>query len=425
MYSRHEIGKGIWLSFVGIDKFKCNSISVKFIVPLDKNTASANSLVFHVAADATEKYPSMKDVNVAVENMYDLNVGVSTDKKGDAQIMSVRYGYISDRFALDGESITDEVLGFIEEHLMHPKTENGVFMDEYVNLQRTKNINAIKSRINDKGRYAQIRLVEEMCENDPFAICEIGDIEILEKLTSADVWAAYKNILSRARIEIIAGGDMDESKLVSFFTKLFSGVDRKDIYSTENLIVREARPEVKKVIERQNVTQGKLVLGFRSGIVTGDADSHIMSVFLKVYGASTVSKLFMNVREKLSLCYYCSARDIRDKGIMTVSSGIMFENEQKAFDEIMRQLKLIQDGEITEFELDTAKKELIEGLNTVYDELGSILSFVFQSIMNNNSESIETKIEKIKAVTIEDVVRISQGIKLDTYYFLCGKEDVK
>ncbi len=210
----------------------------------------------------------------------------------------------------------------------------------------------------------------------------------------------------------------------SFFAELFGGIDREPIAPVETFAMTAARDEVKYVYERQNVTQGKLSLGFCTGVSPKDKKDHILDVAVNIFGSGTTSKLFMNVREKLSLCYYCSAGVNAIKGYMVVNSGILFENEKKAVDEILYQLGEVASGNITDEELSAAKNEIINRYNGIFDNGGAISRYIFGKIMDGDDELPEEKIRKVSSVTKEQVSEIAKGFKLDTYYFLCKKEDV-
>ena len=187
--------------------------------------------------------------------------------------------------------------------------------------------------------------------------------------------------------------------------------------------MHHARETVKTVYERQNISQGKLSLGFYTGMTVRDPDYTAMQLLNIIYGAGVTSKLFLNVREKLSLCYYCGSGENGQKGFMTVHSGIEFKNEKKAADEILAQLEEIKKGNISENELRDAKLALIDSAERIADSVGNMLNWYFSCVMNEKMITPEEKCEAIRAVKTEDIVRIAQDIRLDTYYFLCAKEE--
>ena len=421
---RETISNGVGFCFFDTEKFKTNCIDVRFVVPLDEKTASKNALIFPVLFRATKKHPSTMDMRVACEKLYGASFDESAGKRGDAQIIYFGVSFLSDKYAFDGDDILGDALGLMREILLCPKTENGAFCAEYVESEKKMLIDDELAAVNDKRRYASRRLIEEMFEGKPFALSENGTIEQIKAVTPESLYEAYKDLLKTARVEICAVGDMDGNRVRSFFAELFGGIDREPIAPVETVAMTAARDEVKYVYERQNVTQGKLSLGFCTGVSPKDKKDHILDVAVNIFGSGTTSKLFMNVREKLSLCYYCSAGVNAIKGYMVVNSGILFENEKKAVDEILYQLGEVASGNITDEELAAAKNEIINRYNGIFDNGGAISRYIFGKIMDGDDELPEEKIRKVSSVTKEQVSEIAKGFKLDTYYFLCKKEDV-
>jgi predicted Zn-dependent peptidase len=330
---------------------------------------------------------------------------------------------LDNRFSIDGMDITDRAVRLLSDVLFSPLTENGVFCEEYVESEKQMLIEDIRAQINDKRRYAMQRLSEEMFSEDVFGISELGTAESVEAITASSLMDQYKELFSRARIEIFAVGNFDFAALGETFRALFSRSQRSYLYDRETKPLSHAREEVKTVYERQNISQGKLSMGFYTGITVGNPDYTAMQLLNIIYGAGVTSKLFLNVREKLSLCYYCGSSDNGQKGFMTVHSGIEFKNEKKAADEILAQLEEIKKGNISENEMRDAKLALIDSAERIADSAGNMLNWYFACVMNGQMITPEEKCEKVLAVTAEDIVRVSQNIRLDTYYFLCAKEE--
>ena len=422
-FERKELGKGIYLNTVREEKFKASLISLRFVVPLALQTAAKNALLFPVLLRGCERYPDIGRIRKEEESIYDTNISDSVYKRGDLQILELRMSLLDNQYAIDGMNITERAVSLLEELLFHPVTENGVFYPDYVESEKKKLIDDIRAQVNDKRRYAMMRLTEEMFAGEAFSVSELGTVEDVSSVCPTCLWEQYKEILSRARIEIFAVGNMDFNALEERFTKMFSEISRTEPYSLKTNVMKSAKKTVKTVYEHQNVTQGKLVLGFFRGHSVSDRDYHVMQVLNTVYGAGVTSKLFLNVREKLSLCYYCSSAENGQKGYMTVSSGIEFANEKKAADEILLQLDNIKNGILTEDEISDAKLALIDSAERVGDSTGSIMNWYFSCVMNEEMITPEEKIERFRAVTKEQIVRMARDIQLDTYYFLCGKEE--
>ena len=423
IFDRKEIAAGVFFNAIAETKFKSNLISLRFIVPLDEKTAAKNALLFPVLLRGSVNFPDIGSIRREEESVYDTSVSDGVYKRGDSQILEMRMSLLDNRFSIDGMNITERAMRLLSDILFSPLTENGVFLEDYVESEKQMLIDDIRAQINDKRRYAMQRLVEEMFSEDVFGVCELGTTESVEAIEAADLTAQYRELFARARVEIFAVGHFDFDGLRESFRKLFAACGRREPYAIETKPFVRTGDSVKRVCERQNIAQGKLSMGFYTGVTVKDPDYTAMQLLNILYGAGVTSKLFLNVREKLSLCYYCGSGDNGQKGFMTVHSGIEFKNEKKAADEILAQLEEIKKGNISEGELRDAKLALIDSAERVADSVGNMLNWYFACVMNEEMITPAEKCEAIRAVKTEDIVKIAQNIRLDTYYFLCAKEE--
>ncbi len=423
IFDRKEIAAGVFFNSIKETKFKSNVISLRFIAPLDEKTAAKNALLFPVLLRGSTNFPDIGSIRREEESVYDTDISDGVYKRGDAQILEMRMSLLDNRFSIDGMDITDRAVRLLSDILFCPLTENGVFLEEYVESEKQMLIDDIRAQINDKRRYAMQRLSEEMFSGDVFGVSELGTPQSVEAITAGALTDQYKELLSRARIEIFAIGNFDFGWLRETFRSLFSKSKRSYLYQIETKPLQSAKTSVKTVYERQNISQGKLAMGFYTGVTVKDENYTAMQLLNIVYGAGVTSKLFLNVREKLSLCYYCGSGDNGQKGFLTVHSGIEFKNEKKAADEILAQLDEIKKGNISESELRDAKLALIDSAERIADSAGNMLNWYFACVMNEEMITPEEKCEKVRAVTVDDIVKIAENIRLDTYYFLCAKEE--
>lgn len=421
-FERNELQSGVFFNAIKEEKFKSNLISLRFIVPLSLETAAKNALIFPVLLRGSEKFPDLGSISREEESIYDTDISENATKRGDLQILELRMSLLDDRYAIDGMKITERGMALLEDLLLCPVTENGVFRSDYVESEKKTLTEDIRGQVNDKRRYAMRRAVEEMFENDVFGVSELGTEETVAAVCPTCLYKQYKEVLARARIEIFAVGNFDTKALRDRFSAMFGKVERGEVYCAQTVPMVSARAKVKTVYERQSITQGKLAMGFYTGHVSTDMDYAAMQVMNTVYGGGVTGKLFMNVREKLSLCYYCSSMQNGEKGYMLVNAGIEFAKEKQTADEILLQLDHMKNGNITEGEISDAKLAIVNSLGGVKDSTGAILGWYFGCIMNGDMVTPEEKAARVNAVTKEDIVRIANDVKLDTYYFLCGKE---
>lgn len=416
---RENICDRISLNIAQTDKFKTNFLSLFFSVPLNADNASEYAILPKVLLRGSENYPDMKAIGRRLDSLYGAHISATTFKRGERQIVGIFSSCLCNEYAFEETDILKDLLKTLKDLLFNPKIENGGFVPAYVEGEKKNQIDCIKAQINNKNQYALTRCRQEMCADEAYGVSETGTVEGTEKITPLALYAAYKRFVAQADIDVYFVGKCDKSHLTSEIKDMFCGIARENIVFDKPNIITDVKA-VKNVEEEMNITQGKLTLGFRTGMTFYDKDYPAFSLFTEIFGGSPSSKLFMNVREKLSLCYYCSAIPEAHKGLLFVASGIEVENKDKAQSEILAQLEDIKQGKITDAEFDSAVKSLINSYSELADEPQSLSLWYYSRMMAGIYDTPEEVCDKIAALTKEDVVKASLGVKLDTVYFLKG-----
>ena len=415
------IANGVRISYIKTDLFKTNYLSINFVSPLERSSACFNSLLPLVLMRGTRSYPSQREINTRLQYLYSGDVAARNSSFGEYQIFGFKANMLNNRFAKDLD-ITMETVDLLSELAFDPYTVDGAFDEAYTEGEKINLIDTIEAEINEKGRYAIKRLMEEMCKEEVFGISKLGSVEEVEKITNKSLYDAYKYTIKHYPIEIFFVGNGDFDKIAEKFTQVFKNIERAPIEVSKVALISEVT-RIKEVEETENVKQGKLVLGFRTGYKPEDNKYHLMQLFNEIYGASPVAKLFLNVREKMSLCYYCRSIINQRNGIMLVSSGVEFANKEVAQKAILEQLQMIKDGNITEEELESAKKSLKNGYMQIYDSAEAMEVWAFFRRLCGISTTPKLESEKVKNATVSEIKELASKIKLDTVYFLKGKEN--
>jgi len=416
---REIISDRISLNIYETSKFKTNFLSVFFSVPLDSEHVTEYALLPKVLLRGCTKYPDMKLINRHLDSLYGANVSGVVFKRGEKQIIGFMANCLCNEYAFEETDILSNLVETVKEIILNPVIKDGAFLKEYVESEKKNHTDYIMAQKNNKNQYAVSRCRQEMCKNEAYGISEYGTVEKTNAVTPESLYNAYKNFLALADIDVFFVGKCDGTKLKSDIKSMLCSLPRENVSQFKPNIVTDVK-EVKYVEEEMNITQGKLTLGFRSGATLYDEDYAAFSLFNEIFGGSPSSKLFMNVREKLSLCYYCSSSPEAHKGLLLVASGIEVENKEKAQAEILNQLSEIQNGNISDDEFDSAVKSLINGYSELDDDAYSLSLWYYSRLMAGNTDTPEDAVEKIKALTKEDVVNASKKVKLDTVYFLKG-----
>lgn len=415
---------GIRFHSVSDDRFKTNLIEVHLITLLERESAAQNALIPSLLRKGCDQYRDFSRFNRHLNALYGASVSGTVEKFGDLQVLSLSILSVDDRFTLGNEALTEQLSGLLFRMLLHPVTEDGTFLESEVELEKKALIDEIRAEINDKRMYALRRTSQLMCEGEPYGLSEYGTVEDVEQLTAAAVTRAYHELLSTAQIEILFVGSGD-AQICSRIAK-----EQLRVLSRGKNDVRVLETRLHQPVERQRdytdrmeVSQSKLVMGFSTGIPCSSQGLYALRLMAVVLGGTPMSKLFLNVREKLSLCYYCAARLDRTKGIVKIDSGVEHDKIQQAKEEILRQIEEMKQGNITEEELNNAKLSLVNSYRSVNDSNASIESFYLGQILCGTENTPEEEARQLCVVTREDVIWAANKLQYEICYLLTGKEN--
>jgi predicted Zn-dependent peptidase len=415
-------------SFNGIDvfllpaeKFKTNTINIFFHDNLSRDSAARNALVPAVLRRGCESFPTFQEIALYLEELYGASFDCGIVKKGERQILHFYMEHAADRYTGQDENLFEKAFDLLIEIITRPVLAQGAFKSEYVQQEKENLRKLIESRVNDKMQYAVDKCLEEMCREEPFGVYEYGAVEDLDRIQPGDLYEHYVRLLETLPVSVFITGSVEKRNIDRVIDRLYQlkrgNVKKVDISSVE----KEVR-EVRNVTDSMNVNQGKLSLGFRTNTSSNDRDYFSLVVYNGILGGGVHSKLFQNVREKAGLAYYAASRLEKFKGLMVVYSGIEIVNKDKALEIILKQVEEIKAGNISDYEFESTRKTIESGIKSLKDSQLYMVDFYLSQIVVNMNDTLDTVIEKVKNVTRQDVVNIAAKIKLDTVYFLTGKQ---
>lgn len=396
---------------------KSSCVSVSFVVPLGEK-ASYFALIPNVLVRGSALFPSLAAVERELALLYGAVLSTEVSKIGENHLVKFLISCIDDRFALDGEAIAAECSKLLFEIIFNPKLENGVFCAEEVESEKRILCERLFAEQSDKRIYAKNRCEEIMFSDEAYGINRLGDMETITSITPASLYEAYTELLSTAKITVCVSGNTNVTYVKELFESHISKVSR-NAQVCETLFVETAE-DVQYVKEQEAVKQGKLVMGFRLGMKDSSDNYAARRVMVDLFGGSPHSKLFTIVREKMSLCYYCSARMIRAKGIMFVQSGIESYNEEKAKEAILQQLEEIKNGNFSDSDIEASVRALEDSFKSVTDSAESLENWFASQCVSGEYLAPEAFIEEFKAVRREDIIKAAQEVTLDTVFMLEG-----
>lgn len=410
-----NIAEGIRFCSVKTDKFKTCRVNISLAMPLDKN-ASARAILPFMFSRRCAKYPDYTSLNRVLDELYGAAVSAGVLKRGEAQVISFSMSAIDDRFALDGDKVALECTKLLADMIFDPLTEGESFPEDIIEQEKRLLVEAIENEQNDKRRYAMLRCEQLMFADEAYGINRFGSVEDVKALTPDVVYAAWRDVLEKAMVQITMVSSMDPQPIVDLIREKFSEIERHPVDIKTQFVSGLPKPEY--ISESMPLKQGKLVMGFRTGMRSEDDMMPAMKVAVDIFGGGTYSKLFSVVREKMSLCYYCSAALFNSKGIVMVQSGIEDTNEEKAKNEIINQLRLTAEGEFTDEDFSSSIKSLTDSILGNSDTPEEITAWYASQILRNELKAPETYAKEIGSVDRAEVVRAAKTIMLDTIFML-------
>ena len=418
MIETKELLPGVQLRCFRDSRFKQGCLSLQLVREMKAEEAALNALLPAILLRGTNQHPDLRSITQRLDELYGATVSALVRRVGDYQTTGLYCGFMDDRFALEGDRVLESMVGFLEELLLDSPLENGGFLPGFVESEKKNLISTIESQLNDKRVYASGQLLKIMCANDTFGLSRLGEVEDVAAIDPKTLYEHYRKILGESPVQIFYVGSAESDYVAGLLTPMFEKLERN--VNTLPCQTGFHPYEGSDKVETMAVSQGKLCMGFTTPITNRDKEFPAMQLMNTVLGAGMTSKLFMNVREKLSLCYSVGSGYYGTKGIVTVSAGIDFDKEQQTRQEILRQVDACKAGDISEMELTAAKEAVLSSLRATHDAPGSIEGYYATAALSGMGLTPDAYMAAIRAVTLEDVVAAANTLQLHTTYFLKG-----
>ena len=423
--TRTEILPGVWLNALHTEKFKTACLSLSLLTQLTRETASMNALIPYVLRRGTTRYPDMEALSARMDELYGAAVEPVVRRIGEIQCLGFYASIPEGDYLPGGKAVLHQVCELLGSLLLSPATRGGLLLPQYVESEKEKMLEAIRSRVNEKRSYALMRCVEEMCCFEDFAVGRLGSESECENINYKKLTRQYHSLLQQSPVEIFYCGRASEREVRACLRDALITLPRGEIDYEIGTDLRmnalEDAPRFKE--EALDVNQGQLCIGWRLGECMEDPDLASLLVFNAVFGAGTTSKLFQNVREKLQLCYFAGSLVDVHKGLLLVSAGIDFDKLDAAREEIFAQLEAMKRCEISEEELAAAKAGIASDLRAMTDSQGELEGFLLAQTVDGLDYGPLELAALVEDVSGEEVSAISRSTECDQIYFLRGSED--
>ena len=418
MITKTELFPGVTLHTFTDERFKQNCLSLQFLRPMSRQEAALNALVPTVLLRGCESAPDLARITRRLDDLYGASVSPLVRQVGDYHATGIYCSFISDDFALEGDRIFAPMVAFLEELLLRPVTVDGAFSPEFVESEKKNQISALETVKNDKRSHAQRQMIRLMCRQDAYGISRLGEIGDVEKITAQSAWTHYQKLLSESPVSVFYVGAMAPEQVAELLKPLCGNFAKNARPLPAQTAFLDAG--VAEKTEKMDVVQARLCLGFTTPITIRSEEFAAMQVCNALLGGGMTSKLFMNVREKLSLCYDVASGYRSSKGIFLITAGVDPEKLEIAKEEIFRQVRACKEGDFTEQELNAAKQGLVTALQGVHDSPGGIEDY-YNTIALTQAQLLPADyLRAVEAVTAQQVVAAAKTLSLHTQYVLRG-----
>lgn len=424
-YKKQELKQGITVHNINTDKFKTNLVAIFLTTPMSREYVTFNSVISSILRRGSKNMPTQEEISKTMEEMYGASFNNGLDKIGDNHILKFYLESINDEYLPQGsDSLLKKSIQKLSEIVFNPFLENGIFKEDFTNQEKEAVTQRINAKVDNKALYAKNRCVECMYKDDPAALYKYGYVEDMDKINNANLYDYYKKLIDNCKIDIFISGknNLEQTlQILSGDENINSLKPRKPDYVINDIKVKEEQKE-QTVEEKQNVTQGKLVIGcdilFDEEDIKDENLKYEALLYNGLLGGSANSKLFQNVREKASLAYTANSNYVRFKSNIYINAGIEIENYEKAITIIKEQLKSMKNGEFTNEEIENEKKSIISGINLIDDEQDAGIVFFYGQEITNSNVDLEDYKQRVKNVTKEQMLNIASKVKINTIYFL-------
>ena len=417
---KEKIFDSIELSMISTNKFKASVISFSMTLPLKRSSTAYGLLISHLLCRGSASYPSIALLNRRLDELYGSYVEIKSHHIGENLSLTVSAETLDNKYIPDGTDVIGELISIIAELILSPAFLQPSFSSQIFDQEKRLIVDSINAEINTPRLYSAKKCLELMQKD--IALPTSDELkQIVSDISYGELCDYYRELISSAPLRVFCVSAENTENLKRRIEASFEGYPCKSPSLPIPLRpLKRNLPEHKKV--NMPVSQGKLTLGFSTGVIIHPNDDtyYTMIMLNEILGGSASSKLFLNVREKMGLCYYCSSSYSLYSGIILISSGFEMKNYEIAKEAILNQIEEIKNGNISDFELESAQRSVTSGYRQLYDSPFELQSFFLNRALFNITDKIDDAERKLLTVKKDDIIALAKKIRLDASFFIEG-----
>lgn len=420
-FETRPLADGIALHVCPTRRFKTVTLKAFVESHLGADT-TATALLPYVLRRGCRRTPTQRRIVVFLESLYGASLSVDVLKLGERQLPQFRLDVIADAYARGRQAPLRQAVEFLGRLLFHPVVEQGGFRASVVESEKVHLRDYIEGLVNDPMEYANERMIERMCEGEAYARYEYGRLDEIDAVDPKSLLAHHRRLTERNPIHVFAVGDFDPDAVERMVGRAFRGSRRAPV-ELPATVVRLPERAPRRFVERlPDLEQGKLVMGWRTGLTLVDEGMSALAMLNGLFGAFAHSRLFRRLREKEGLAYYVETSLDKSKGILFLRAGVALDGLEKAREVLEQELASLGKGEIGEEELSMTRQSLKARIRAMADSPARMITAHLEGILNGRPVPPEEREASVERVTAEQVAEAARGVRLDTEYFLAAGE---
>lgn len=415
MKTTYDEKRGYRIHLYKTDKFKQTTIKISLKEPIKKENITKRSLLYNVLFSSSKKYNSERKINIRKEELYSMNLQFLNNRIGNYLNTTLTIKSLDEKYTEKG--ILEQSISLLSDLLLDPLIEDNHFRKDKVDLYKEKMKTRLSTLKEDAPLYAAIR-AKEVYDDSVLSYRMIGYIEDIDPLNEYNLYEYYKEMIKTNIIDFYVVGNIEleeiESYIDKYFSKLFNNSNNPDNYELNTKITNE-----KSYTETINNEQSILIILSKLDKPTYYERYYVSSFLSYILGGGTSSKLFNIIREQESLCYYINSNYRMFDNVLSINSGIDNTNYKKAVKLIKKIIKDIQNGNISEEEINNCKTLINNDFDAIDENAASIINYMID-VDTLKLDELDKRREKINKVTKEEIVNLSKKIKIQNIYLLEG-----
>ena len=407
------------LHMIKTNKFKTINVKIVFSRPIKKEEITIRNFLSDMLVYSTKEYDTNKKLSIKMQDLYAMNIFSSSYRLGNLYNTDINAIFLKEKYTEEG--MFEKSLELLKEVIFNPNVKNKMFDNTSFNIVKDIVLSQIKSVRENLRKYSLIKMLETMGKNEVFSYRAFGYIDDLENITRDNLYEYYLEFINKSKVDIYILGDIDFEKTKKIISNLFKFNTIK--MKNQNILIehKKIRKSIKEEKEELNISQSKLSIGCKIKDINSFERNYVLPIYSMILGGGSSSKLFTNVREKNSLCYYISASGNKLDNILFITSGISCSNYKKCIRLIKEELKNMQKGKFSEEDIEKAKIQYITMLDELWEDPLQIISFYY-SMEILNKDGYEERKKNINLVKNDDIKKISNNIFMDTIFLLKGND---